>query len=205
MHLARLAAPLLVLGLAVSACSGSAASTAPTVAPASVAPASVAPASAAPASVAPASVAPASVAPAASTAAAASDDGGDGYSRGSGSGAAAGAPTVNLAKTSLGNVLVDGKGMTLYQFAPDTASKSACTGACASNWPPLTGGTPKLGAGLDKGGFATISRDDGTKQLTFYGHPLYTFAGDQSAGDTSGQGQGGGKWYVVGADGNAIK
>jgi predicted lipoprotein with Yx(FWY)xxD motif len=200
MHLARLAAPLLVLGLAVGACTGSGASSTPTAAPAS----------AGPASVAPASVAPASVAPAASAAGA---DGGDGYTRGSGSGygsgsgsgAPADAPAVSLAKTGLGNVLVDGNGMTLYLFAPDTATTSACKGACASNWPPLTGGTPKLGAGLDAEDFATISRDDGTKQLTFYGHPLYTFVGDQSAGDTTGQGQGGGKWHAVDSDGKPIK
>jgi predicted lipoprotein with Yx(FWY)xxD motif len=198
MRLARLAAPLLVIGLAVTACTGSAASTAPTAGPASAAPASAVPASAVPAP-----VAPASAAPAASTATAATG-GYDRYGGGGNSGTAAGAPTVNLARTTLGNVLVDGKGMTLYMFTPDTATTSACSGGCATNWPPLTGGTPTLGTGLDASDFRTITRSDGTKQVTFHGHALYTFANDQSAGQTNGQGQGG-KWYVLGSDGNPIK
>jgi predicted lipoprotein with Yx(FWY)xxD motif len=118
--------------------------------------------------------------------------------------AAAGA-SVALADTKLGKVLVDGAGKTLYVFSADSGDKSACSGNCAANWPPLVSdGAPSLGTGLDAEDFASITRDDGAKQVTFYGHPVYYFAGDKAAGDTNGEGVGG-KWYVVGADGNAIK
>jgi predicted lipoprotein with Yx(FWY)xxD motif len=120
--------------------------------------------------------------------------------------AAAGGVPVNLAKVSLGTVLTGGdKGMTLYLFTPDTADTSACTADCAATWPPLTStAAPTLGTGLDAEDFKTITRDDGTKQVTFYGHPLYYFGGDTAAGETKGQSLGG-KWYVVDAEGNAIK
>lgn len=197
MHRTRLAVPMLVLGLVVAACTGSGATT-PTSQPAAAVP------SAAPASVAPASVAPASVAPA--SAAATSDSaGGDygGYGKGGAATPATTAAAVGLAKTGLGTILVNGKGMTLYMFTPDTTTTSACTAACAANWPPLTG-TPTIGSGLDDSKFGSITRADGTKQVSFAGHPLYTFANDQSAGQTNGQGLSG-KWYVLGADGNPIK
>jgi len=205
MHLARLAAPLLVVGLAVAACSGSGTGAgayggygAPAVAPASAALAAVA-----------------SSAPSAAPSTAASTAGGGGYDAGgygkgsgggygSGSGTTAGAPAVNLASTGLGSVLVDGKGMTLYEFTPDTATTSACTGGCATSWPPLAGGTPTVGTGLAAPDFGTLTRADGTTQVTFHGHPLYAFGGDTSAGQTNGQGVGG-KWYAVGTDGNPIK
>ncbi|HEY4227421.1 MAG TPA: hypothetical protein VGM49_03715 [Candidatus Limnocylindrales bacterium] len=118
--------------------------------------------------------------------------------------AAAGGVTVNLADSTLGKVLADGSGKTLYMFTPDSADKSACTGDCASNWPPLTSdAAPTAGTGLDASKFTTVARDDGTKQVVFNGHPLYFFAGDKAAGDTSGEGVGG-KWFVIGADGNQI-
>ena len=120
--------------------------------------------------------------------------------------AAAGGVTVNLADSTLGKVLADGTGKTLYVFTPDAAAagKSVCNGDCATNWPPLlSDAAPTPGTGLDAEDFTTIARDDGTKQVAFYGHPLYFFAGDKAAGDTTGQGVGG-KWYAVGADGNMI-
>ena len=120
--------------------------------------------------------------------------------------AAAGGITVNLADSTLGKVLADGTGKTLYVFTPDAAAagKSVCNGDCATNWPPLlSDAAPTPGTGLDAEDFTTIARDDGTKQVAFYGHPLYFFAGDKAAGDTTGQGVGG-KWYAVGADGNMI-
>ena len=120
--------------------------------------------------------------------------------------AAAGGITVNLADSTLGKVLADGTGKTLYAFTPDAAAagKSVCNGDCATNWPPLlSDAAPTPGTGLDAEDFTTIARDDGTKQVAFYGHPLYFFAGDKAAGDTTGQGVGG-KWYAVGADGNMI-
>jgi len=114
---------------------------------------------------------------------------------------ATGGETVNLAKTALGSVLANGAGKTLYVFTADSGGKSVCNGDCAAKWPPLTSdAAPALGTGLDAEDFATIARDDGSKQVTFYGMPLYFFAADAAAGDTNGQGLGG-KWYVVGADG----
>ncbi|MEI7744027.1 MAG: hypothetical protein WCK58_09790 [Chloroflexota bacterium] len=118
---------------------------------------------------------------------------------------AAAGPSLAIGDTGLGKVLVDAKGMTLYMFMPDANGKSACTGDCLANWPALAGGgAPTLGTGLDAEDFATITRDDGSAQVTFYGHPLYYFAGDKAAGDTAGQALGG-KWYVLGTDGTPIK
>jgi predicted lipoprotein with Yx(FWY)xxD motif len=132
-----------------------------------------------------AAAAPAASAPAASAAA--------------GSGVA-----VNVATTSLGDVLVDGKGMTLYTYAADSGGKSACTGDCLANWPAVIGDGATPGTGLDAEDFATITRDDGARQITFYKMPLYTFAGDKAAGDVAGQGLAG-KWYVIKADGTVVK
>jgi predicted lipoprotein with Yx(FWY)xxD motif len=119
--------------------------------------------------------------------------------------AAAGTAAVSVGDTSLGKVLVDGKGMTLYIFTPDGGGKSVCNGDCAKKWPPLAGGAaPSLGAGLDAADFVSITRDDGSSQMTFYGLPLYHFAGDAAAGDVNGQGLSG-KWYAVKADGKPVK
>lgn len=113
----------------------------------------------------------------------------------------ASAATVMLSDSTLGKILTTADGMTLYLFTPDSGGKSACTGGCAQAWPPLVGpGTPA--AGLDASDFSTIKRDDGSDQVTFYGHPLYTFASDKKPGDTNGQGSGG-KWFAVDGDGNA--
>jgi len=121
------------------------------------------------------------------------------------SAAAAGGTAVALADTKLGKILVDAKGMTLYMFTADSAGKSACSGDCVGNWPPLlSDAAPTLGAGLDAEDFTTITRDDGGKQLAFYGMPLYLFAGDKAAGDTNGQGVGT-KWYVLDSKGTVVK
>ena len=109
------------------------------------------------------------------------------------------AATVNLGGNSaLGKFLVDAKGMTLYTFANDSMGKSACTGSCASHWPPLTvaaGVKPMDGDGVT-GKLGTITRADGALQVTYNGHPLYYFASDSAAGDAKGQGLGG-VWYVA--------
>ena len=118
--------------------------------------------------------------------------------------AAAGGVAVNVASTSLGDVLVDGQGMTLYMFTADADGKSACSGDCLGTWPALVGDGAAPGTGLDAGDFGTIVRDDGATQLTFFGMPLYHFAGDKAAGDVAGQGVGG-KWYVLKADGTVVK
>jgi predicted lipoprotein with Yx(FWY)xxD motif len=105
----------------------------------------------------------------------------------------------------LGKFLVGEDGKTLYLFTPDTTSKSNSNAGCIDSWPAFTvedGETVKGGDGVT-GTFGTITRDDGSTQVTYGGHPLYYFAGDQAAGDVNGQGLNS-KWYVVGADGNAI-
>src|SRR5437899_427437 len=97
-------------------------------------------------------------------------------------------------------ILTDAKGMTLYYFTPDTGSTVACTGSCAQNWPPLlfTGtGSPSAASTLS-GTLATVSGANGT-QVTYNGHPLYTFKSDTAPGQTTGQGIGG-KWFVATPD-----
>ena len=83
-------------------------------------------------------------------------------------------------------------------FARDQGGKSACSGACAKFWPPYTG-TPKAGAGLQASLLGSTVRADGSKQVTYDGHPLYTYSGDSSPGATNGQGLNtfGALWWVV--------
>jgi predicted lipoprotein with Yx(FWY)xxD motif len=118
-----------------------------------------------------------------------------------------GKATVGVASSSLGNILVDSQGRTIYLFKKDTGTKSTCFGACASNWPPVrVSGKPKGGNGLNASLLGTTQRSDGQPQVTYNGHPLYLFAGDSSAGDTNGQGISafGASWFVVSPSGNAI-
>jgi predicted lipoprotein with Yx(FWY)xxD motif len=100
----------------------------------------------------------------------------------------------------LGEVLVTGDGMTLYIFTTDEPGTSNCTGACATNWPPLTITDPEPpeveGA---EGEFTLIERPDGAMQVAYEGQPLYTYAGDTAAGQTNGQGVGG-VWFVAEAN-----
>jgi predicted lipoprotein with Yx(FWY)xxD motif len=116
------------------------------------------------------------------------------------SGAAA-ATAEGLKTASIGGVtvLTNAKGFTLYSFAPDTATKSACSGACATAWPP------QAATATAKSPYTTIKRSDGTTQLVFNGHPLYTFTGDTSPGTASGNGVNafGGLWHEVPASGGA--
>ena len=122
-----------------------------------------------------------------------------------GAAGSSGASTVAVGHTSLGSALVDSSGRTLYLFTKDTPGTSACIGGCASNWPALTTtGAPAVGSGLDASKVGTITRTDGSKQVTYAGHPLYRFAADGSAGDVKGEGVGG-IWFVVGSDGAAIQ
>ena len=107
-------------------------------------------------------------------------------------------PDVLKARTIGGvNLLTDAKGLTLYWFAPDTSTKSACYGSCAAYWPPVTG-TPSAGAGVT-GTLGVITRTDGTKQATYDGHPLYTYVGDSAPGAASGNNLNlnGGLWHDV--------
>jgi predicted lipoprotein with Yx(FWY)xxD motif len=131
---------------------------------------------------------------------------------GSGSGTAGGSAggsgvSLKTASGPLGTFLTDGSGRTLYDFGSDTSTTSSCSGACAEAWPPLTvTGTPKVASGIDAGKVTTFKRSDGTTQLAYNGHPLYTFAQDAQAGDTNGQGSDGfgAPWYVVAPSGASI-
>src|SRR4051794_35234994 len=102
----------------------------------------------------------------------------------------AGTPaTVGVTSTSLGNILVDAQGRTLYLFQKDTGTTSTCTGACATFWPPLrSSGRQTVGNGTSASLLATTTRSDGGSQITYNGHPLYLYSGDQKPGDTNGEG-----------------
>ena len=116
------------------------------------------------------------------------------------------AATVTVTEgDTLGEFLVDADGMTLYLFTNDSEGTSNCYDGCAASWPPLlTDGEPEAGDGVDTSLLGTTERTDGTTQVTYNGLPLYFFASDQSAGDTSGQGVGG-VWYVVSPGGEAVE
>ncbi|HEX7347046.1 MAG TPA: hypothetical protein VF253_09660 [Candidatus Limnocylindrales bacterium] len=116
--------------------------------------------------------------------------------------AAAGAE-IKLADSSLGQIIVDAEGKTLYMFTPDEAGTPTCYDDCATAWPPLTGEVT-AGAGLDASKLTVVDRTDGSKQVKYGNWPLYYFANDAAAGDVNGQGLND-KWYVVGADGEPIK
>ena len=121
---------------------------------------------------------------------------------GTGSGA-----TIGTASTGLGTVLVDSQGRTLYRFLKDTGSTSMCSGECTSDWPPLqANGKPTAGGGAKASMLGTTKRSDGTTQVTYNGHPLYTFSGDAKPGDTNGEGlnEFGGRWYAVSSSGDSV-
>jgi len=117
------------------------------------------------------------------------------------------AATLGVADDSLGKVLVNSQGRTLYLFQKDSGTTSTCTGACATNWPPLhANGTPTVGEGANASIVATTRRPDGTSQVTYSSHPLYLFVGDKKAGDTNGEGVNafGGSWFAVSAAGDQV-
>ncbi|MCV2395257.1 hypothetical protein OEB99_13140 [Actinotalea sp. M2MS4P-6] len=118
---------------------------------------------------------------------------------------AAAGTAVDLGSTSLGTVLVDQSGLTLYTFDSDTqGSPSTCYDGCASAWPPLlTDGTPTAGDGVDAAKLGTADRTDGTVQVTYDGWPLYYWAQDSQPGDVNGEGVND-VWWVLGADGTPI-
>jgi predicted lipoprotein with Yx(FWY)xxD motif len=121
---------------------------------------------------------------------------------------AASTAKVEVVNTKLGKVLADGRGHTLYLFGKDKSSKSACSGACAQAWPPLTTtAKPKAGAGVSASKLGTTTRSGGVKQVTYNGHPLYGFIKDTGPRQTHGQGivAFGGKWSAVSSTGRAVK
>jgi predicted lipoprotein with Yx(FWY)xxD motif len=119
-----------------------------------------------------------------------------------------GGASVALASSKLGKILVDGQGRTLYLWEADKGTASMCNGACASAWPPLTTeGQPVAGSGVSASKLGTTKRGDGTTEVTYNGHPLYTFSGDGAPGETTGQGSDafGAEWDALSAAGTAIE
>jgi predicted lipoprotein with Yx(FWY)xxD motif len=113
---------------------------------------------------------------------------------------------VKVSKTSLGRILVDSRGRTLYLFEGDKSRKSMCSGSCATFWPPLlTTGKPRAGAGVKAKLLGTTKRPGGALQVTYRGHPLYTFKLER-AGQTKGEGDtdAGPPFYAVSPAGVAV-
>jgi predicted lipoprotein with Yx(FWY)xxD motif len=122
--------------------------------------------------------------------------------------AATDAAEVAVADSTLGRILVDGAGRTLYLFEKDTSTASTCDAACASFWPPFTTkGTPLAGEGASAGEVGTTKRTDGQTEVTYNGHPLYYYVGDTEPGDTTGQGLDlfGAEWNVLSPAGRKIE
>jgi predicted lipoprotein with Yx(FWY)xxD motif len=121
--------------------------------------------------------------------------------------AATGSTIAVATNAKLGQILVDGKGMTVYLFVADTGTASTCYTSCAAAWPPvLTTGAPQAGAGATASLLGTTTRTDGKIEVTYAGHPLYYFVQDKAAGDTTGQGINGfgGLWWVLTPSGAAM-
>jgi predicted lipoprotein with Yx(FWY)xxD motif len=123
----------------------------------------------------------------------------------SGSPSASGETELQTEDSSLGTIVVDGAGMTVYVFDKDTAGdgKSVCEGQCLVQWPAVAAGAEETKADGITGEVGTITRSDGTEQVTLNGWPLYYYQGDAAKGDVNGQAVGN-VWWVVGADGNKI-
>jgi predicted lipoprotein with Yx(FWY)xxD motif len=153
-----------------------------------------------------------------SSTSAASSPGGSAYPQstattaGAPASAASGAGVATISVThsgELGSILVAGpKQRTVYLFAADKGPTSTCSSACAEVWPPVTtSGNPKAMGGAVSANLGTITRSNGTKQVTYKGHPLYYYVGDPNSGDTSGQGINsfGAPWYVLSPNGSTVK
>ena len=122
-------------------------------------------------------------------------------------GTATGATKLAIARTALGRILVDSKGITLYDFPPDKGTTSVCYGACAALWPPLTtNAKPTAGKGVKASLLGTNKRSDGKLEVTYGGHPLYYYVADTKPGQTTGQGlnQFGAPWWVISPAGKEI-
>jgi predicted lipoprotein with Yx(FWY)xxD motif len=116
--------------------------------------------------------------------------------------------SVSSESSKLGRILVDAHGRTLYLFEKDKRGRSSCSGACAAYWPPLvTRGKPLASGGVKQSLLGFIRRANGTRQVTYAGHPLYRYAGDAHAGSTAGEGlqDFGAGWYVVSRAGKKIE
>jgi predicted lipoprotein with Yx(FWY)xxD motif len=117
-----------------------------------------------------------------------------------GGASASGGTVITTATSSAGTVLTSGSGKAVYLWAKDTGDMSNCNGACAGAWPPVTTtGTATAAGGAKASDIGTITRSDGTKQVTYDGHPLYYFSGDSGPGTATGQGSDafGAQWWLV--------
>jgi predicted lipoprotein with Yx(FWY)xxD motif len=188
---------LFVLALTLAACAPAPAATEPVTEPATEEP-SLPPPTEVPVTEAPATEAPATEAPAESPTAGVP---------------VTGEATVNVSESAdFGQILVDSAGMSLYLFMADTQNSGASTcgddDGCTEEWPPLTtDGDPVAGEGVDAALLGTITRDDGSTQVTYNGWPLYLFHEDTAPGDTNGQGidEFGGLWHLISPAGEAIE
>jgi predicted lipoprotein with Yx(FWY)xxD motif len=121
--------------------------------------------------------------------------------------ASAAATVIKIASSSAGAFLTNGSGRAIYLWTKDTMDKSMCTGTCAGAWPPVTAtGGVTAASGAAAKDLGTITRSDGTRQVTYDGHPLYYYAGDSGPGQTNGQGSDGfgAKWWLVSPSGASI-
>jgi predicted lipoprotein with Yx(FWY)xxD motif len=121
--------------------------------------------------------------------------------------AAAAATVIKTTSGSAGAFLTNGSGRAVYLFDKDTMNTSMCTRACAGFWPPVTANVAVTASGgATAKDLGTITRSDGTKQVTYDGHPLYYYAGDTGSGQTNGQGSDnfGAKWWLVAPTGASI-
>ena len=118
-----------------------------------------------------------------------------------------GGTVITTAKSSAGTFLTNGSGRAVYLWVKDTGDMSNCNGACAGAWPPVTTTATATASGSAKASdIGTITRSDGTKQVTYDGHPLYYFSGDSGPGTASGQGSDGfgAKWWLVAPTGSDV-
>jgi predicted lipoprotein with Yx(FWY)xxD motif len=120
--------------------------------------------------------------------------------------AAVASVAIKTMSTSKGTVLVTPTGLTLYWFANDTATQSNCNGSCATYWKPLLGKAVAAAGTSLPHGFATIKRADGQSQITYDGHPLYTYTGDTASGQINGNGldASGGMWWAITPTGSEL-
>jgi len=115
--------------------------------------------------------------------------------------------TMSLRKTNLGLILVNARGHTLYLFAKDRNARSSCNGSCVKFWPPLLSrAKPTAGPGVKSSLLGMTRRSNGSLQVTYNKHPLYTYMLDKRAGQTKGEGNSlfGAKWWAVSAKGRAV-
>jgi predicted lipoprotein with Yx(FWY)xxD motif len=123
------------------------------------------------------------------------------------SGGSAAGLVITTKTSSAGDFLVSGSGKTIYLWMKDGKDSSACSGGCASAWPPVTAtGAVSAGSGVNKADLSTFTRSDGGKQVAYDGHALYYFVGDSGPGAVTGQGSDafGAKWWLVNPAGTAI-